>query len=146
MKCESHKIRLAVRSIALRDVYQDVVRISEKSRGGLQTGRIHKVKVGRKAAHFILRGSHPNNDGKILMDEASREKLGLEPSAECVFHIREVGFWGEILWVWGAINPAYRIAGRLGVLSFILGVLAIGPLAWEILVWSFRALSILIWG
>jgi hypothetical protein len=80
------------------------------------------------------------------MDEASREKLGLERSAECVFQIRQVGFWGEILWVWGAINPAYRIAGRLGVLSFILGAFSIAPFAWQLLVCLFRGLSILIWG
>ena len=68
----------------------------------------------------------------VLMDKASRYKLKLAPSEECDFTIREVGFWGELCWVWGATNPVYRIAGRLGVLSLVLGLAAFAPLVWDI--------------
>jgi hypothetical protein len=120
-----HKVRLSVRSAEIDDVYKDIVRISEESRGPLKTGRVHKFATGSGTAHFILRGSSPSNVGKILMDEAARAKLKLEPSAECDFDIQEVGFWGELRWAWSATDPTYRVAGKLGVLSFVLGVISL---------------------
>jgi hypothetical protein len=131
-KRADHKVTLKVRSADAEDVYKDIVRISESSRSGLKTGRIHRFSTSKGAAYFILRGSGPENDGKILMDEAARSKLNLEASVEREFAIHEVGFWGELRWVWNATDPTYRIAGRLGVLSLLLGLLAIVPIASDI--------------
>lgn len=125
MKRKSHKARLKVHGADEDDVYEDIVRIPEKDRGELKTGAIHRFSTAKGAAYFILRGSKPDNAGKILMDKASRDKLSLNPSEECDFDIREAGFWGEFCWVWRATNPVYKVAGRLGVLSFFLGIVAV---------------------
>jgi hypothetical protein len=121
-----HRVTLKAKSAREEDVYKDIVRITEKDRGDLKTGRIHKFKTSNATAYFILRGNGPSDDGKILIDEAARNKLNLGPSAESDFVIQQVGFWGELRWVWSATDPSYRIAGRLGVLSLFLGVLALG--------------------
>ncbi|HEY8948688.1 MAG TPA: hypothetical protein VIM56_07365 [Rhizomicrobium sp.] len=128
-------VSLKVRGAESEDVYKDIVRISEASRHGLKTGKVHKFSVPEGSAYFILRGSAQENDGKILMDEAARGKLNLGPGAEREFEIQEAGFWGELRWVWNATDPTYRIAGRLGVLSFSLAILALWPVAEELLRW-----------
>ena len=140
MNRTSHTVRLTVKSIEYDDVYKDIVRMSEASRDGLKTGRIHRFRTSAGAAYFILRGTKSKNDGKILMDEAARSKLNLEAKTEAEFEICEVGFWGELRWVWNATDPTYRIAGRLGALSFFLAIIALLPLIKELLGWLFQCI------
>lgn len=129
----SRQIKLKVRSAQEEDVYKDIVRISQNSRHGLKTGKIHRFKADGNHAYFILRGTGPENDGKLLIDEAARSKLSLSAGAEREFLIEEVGWWGELVWMWEATDPTYRVAGRLGVLSLLLGLLAFAPLIYSAL-------------
>lgn len=137
MSTKVHKVTLKVKSADEEDVYKDIVRIPAKDRGDLKTGRIHRFSTSNGVAYFILRGSSPDNAGRILMDEASRDKLNLKASVECEFDIREARFLGQLRWMWSATDPTYRIAGQLGVLSFALALLAFSPIyvlvgcAWE---------------
>jgi hypothetical protein len=128
-------LKLKVRSAESEDVYKDIVRISEVTRDGLKTGRVHKFSVPEGTAYFILRGTGPEHDGKLLIDEAARGKLGLSAGVERDFRIEEAGFWGELRWMWNATDPTYRIAGRLGVLSFALGLIALVPLVIDLAKW-----------
>ncbi len=127
-KRERHSGNLTVGSGEERDVYKDIVRIAEQSRGNLKAGRIHKFITPNGSAYFILRGSEvPKNIGKILMDDVSRRTMKLCLGEPYDFDIREVGFWGELWWACNAVDPTYRVAARLGVLSFFLGLAALFP-------------------
>lgn len=129
------RLSLKLRSAEYDDVYRDIVRISEATRQGLKTGRIYKFAVEGASAHFILRGTGPENDGKMLIDEAARSKLNLAAGSEVAIRISEAGWLGELAWMWSATDPTYRIAGRLGVLSFLLGLIATIPLVAALVSW-----------
>jgi len=133
-KVRERTIKLKVRSAESDDVNKDIVRIAERSRSGLKTGRIHKFTVGDQSAYFILRSCSPDDAGKIFMDETAREKLGLAGSVEREFRIERAGLLGELRWLWSATDPTYRIAAKLGVLSFCLGVVALVPLVIDLIV------------
>ena len=134
MRAKRFQGSLTVTKARKDDVYKDVVRINEKSRGDLRAGRVHKFCTIEKSAYFILRGSDEESDvGKILMDDASRNTMGLLCGQKYIFEIIEVGFWGELRWAWGAVDPTYKVAARLGVISFALGLVAVLPLARDIL-------------
>lgn len=136
------KCELIVRSAKREDVYRDIVRISEQSRGSLKNGRVHRFHTASGSGYFILRGLGSTNDGLIRMDEASRASMGLPFGQKYEFTIAEAGFWGELLWAYSATDPAYRIAAKLGVLSFVLAVIAFVPIASE---WLKFCLSFLRW-
>lgn len=125
---------LKVDSVEDEDVYKDVVRIAKTDRGSLRAGRIHRFVANGRTSYFIIRGAgNRRGQGKISMDEASRTKLGLTRGLQYSFEITEAGFWGELRWAFYATDPAYRVAARLGVLSFGLGLLALLPLAAPVL-------------
>ena len=128
-------LTLRVRSAKYNDIYKDIVRVSEQSREGLLPGRVHKFISPNKTAYFILRGAGPKDDGLIRMDEESRKKLAVKYGETYDFEISPVGFLGEMKWAFGATDPSYRIAARLGVLSFFLGLFAFVPVLWNLLKW-----------
>ena len=120
-------VKLKVRATDPDDINKDIVRVAERRRAGLKIGRIHKFTVGDQSAYFILRSCAPEDAGKIFMDEAAREKLGLSAGADKEFKIERASLWGEICWLWNATDPTYRIAAKLGVLSLGLGIIALVP-------------------
>jgi hypothetical protein len=113
--------------------------------GLFDPGRIQRFITSKGTAYFILRGRSSADAGKITMDQACRSKLALSAGAECDFDIREAGFWGELRWMWSATDPTYRAAGRLGVLSLFLAVVALIPLALPQLAYALEASASLIW-
>jgi hypothetical protein len=124
------------------DVYKDIIRIRDDCRGNLKAGRVHRFTTAHGSGSFILRGSDDTNDiGKILMDDASRNTLNLCPRKEYDFKIREVGFLGELWWACFAVDPTYRVAARLGVISFVLGLFAFAPLAWQVVTYAFAVIK-----
>lgn len=125
MAKRKHAANLVVRSARYADVYKDTIRIAEVDRGNLRTGRIHRFKMGSKVAYAVLRGLSPVHAGKILMDEATRERLDAGYGASTDITISEASFWGQLRWGWDATDPTYSTATRLGVLSFGLGLLSL---------------------
>lgn len=118
-------VTLTVRSARDADVYRDTIRIAEADRGSLKTGTICRFKAGDATAYAILRGLGPARNGEILIDEALRDRLKV-PYGQCQqFEIQQVGFLGSLMWGWNATDPTYATAARLGVLSFVLGVIAV---------------------
>lgn len=121
-----HSVALVPRSADKDDVYKDIVRIPRSYRGDLRYGFVHKFRVGRESSYFILRGAADKHDNVIMLDAESRKKLRLpsKVSDPVNFEITEANFWGELMWAWKATDPAYRVAAKLGVLSFFLGILS----------------------
>jgi hypothetical protein len=137
--------KLEVHQLKSDEVYKDIVRIKDDSRGCLREGKIHKFSTARGSHYFILRGNEEaNGSGKILMDDVSRLTMNLCRNEPYEFVIKEVGFFEELLWALRAVDPSYRVAATLGVLSFALGVLAFAPVAWGILVWAWGLLALFI--
>ena len=116
---------LTVKSARYADVYRDTIRITEADRGPLKTGTICRIKAGDATAYAILRGLGAARKGEILLDEALRERLKVPYGESHQFRVKQVGFWGSLLWGWNATDPTYATAARLGVLSFWLGVIAV---------------------
>ena len=128
MKRRQFKGKLEVHQGRGGEVFQDIVRIHENSRNGLRPGHVHKFSTPGKSAYFILRGSEEAKDlGRILMDDISRQTMGLCLGQTEDFEIVEANFLGELRWAWSASETAYRVAARLAVVSFGLGVLALAP-------------------
>lgn len=124
-----HRCDLKVDGVSDDDVYKDIVRISKRDRGSLRAGHIHCFKANGRSSYFVLRGvGNRIGYGKIFMDDAARTKLDLKRGQQFSFEIKEAGFWGELRWAFFATDPAYRVAARLGVLSFALALIALLPL------------------
>lgn len=127
---------LEVHQIKKDDIYKDIIRIKQESRGDLREGRVHKFITKHGSGYFILRGNQEvDSADRILMDDITRDTLHLCRDAKYRFQIEEATFWGELRWAWGAVDPAYRVSAKLGVLSFGLGILALAPVAWSMLDW-----------
>lgn len=126
MAKRAQKAKLVVRSARYADVYKDTIRLAEGDRGNLRTGRIHRFKIGGKVAYAVLRGLSPVHAGKILMDEATRDRLEVGYGSSVEVSITEASFLGQLRWGWEATDPTYATATRLGVLSFVLGILSFG--------------------
>lgn len=125
---------LEVHQLKGDDVYKDVIRIKNESRGDLAEGRVHKFCTKHGCGYFVLRGNEAcDGVGQILMDGITRDKLHICRDTKYRFQITEATFWGELRWAWSAVDPAYRVSAKLGVLSFLLGILALMPMAWDFL-------------
>lgn len=119
-------MKLTVKSALEGDVFKDIVRIHQDNRGSIKAGRVCKISVKNgKEKLFIVRGLPVNQNDKILMDDLSREALGVELGKEYEFEVQETGFWGKIWWACSVADPIPRIAAQLGVLSVVLGALGV---------------------
>jgi hypothetical protein len=107
-----------------RDIYKDSVRINIHDRVGHTKGHVYKLFVGNRMARVFLRGT--DQPGTITMDLETRDRLGVRLNEPILIKLQK-GFWivDELIWAWRASDPAYRIASKLGVLSFLLGVLSL---------------------
>ncbi|WP_029414950.1 hypothetical protein [Brevundimonas bacteroides] len=131
-------VQLLVRSARSEDVYKDVIRIAEADRSGLRTGRIHKIRTGGSHAYAVLRGLG-KAEGKILLDEAVRQRLGVTYGQTHEFKLNEAGFLDQLGWGWNATDPTYSSATKLGVLSFWLGLISLVLSVGAILFGAFSA-------
>jgi hypothetical protein len=125
-------VKLAVRQVVEADVYRDIVRIPEVHRYDTLGKRVPdgticllRVRGTARERRIALRGCGKVTEAVVKMDEKTREDLGVTLNAEYDFEIEPQGWLGELRFVWTAHNPAYRVAGRLGVLSGVLGVLGV---------------------
>lgn len=119
-------MKLTVKSALEGDVFKDIVRIHQENRGPIKAGRVCKISVKNgKEKFFIVRGLPVNQNSKILMDDISREALGVELGEEYEFEVKEAGLWGKVWWACTVADTAPRIAAQLGVLSVILGALGV---------------------
>jgi hypothetical protein len=59
------------------------------------------------------------------MDGNLRQKLGVRQGQWHDFTLESCSIFDEFLWLWQASDPAFRIAGRLGLISLFLGVVSL---------------------
>jgi hypothetical protein len=85
----------------------------------IHKNHVYRLMVNNKSRLVALRGSYNNG---ISMDEVTREKLGIQANRSYHFDFYKTTWIGQFLWAWGATDPAYRIATRLGALSLVLGI------------------------
>lgn len=125
MEIKEYEANLVVRPAHADDVFKDIARIHESDRKGSRAGLVYRLSVNRKTAFTIVRGMKDGAKGTILLDEITRDNLGIEINEQCLFKIAKAGFWGQLRWSWGTSDPAYRVAARLALISLGLGVLGL---------------------
>jgi hypothetical protein len=118
------------------DVYKDIVRIPEDQRRedhgfAIPEGTLCSIKTGQLRTYAFVRGLSESVEAVILIDDRTRNKLGVESGAKYDFEIEPTKTWGQIRWAWHAADPAYRIGSRLCLLSLLLGFvgLALGAVS-----------------
>ena len=118
---------LELHQALFRDVYKDVARIHELSRGGIVSGRICNLSANGKSRLVVVRGigeGRPHEQGWIRLDEVTRDHLGLRYKESYHFQLNEAGWWQRLRWAWNASEPGSQIAAQLSIVSLILGGLA----------------------
>lgn len=123
------------------DIYNDVVRIHQSQRNGIEAGSICALRVIRNATRcwprlVIVRGleragskrsdcSIPDIDQPnwIRLDEVTRRKLGVRTGSTYEFEIAKVPCLMEFIWAFQSSNPTTRIATQISIATFILGAL-----------------------
>jgi hypothetical protein len=118
-------VQLTVRSARSDDVYKDIARIGRDDRGKFRTGRPYRFSVNGRSVPLVLRGVGAQNRGAILIDEATRSRLGVQYGKPYEFQVRELGFFAELWWGWGSSDPTVRSMSRVAVISLGLGTLSV---------------------
>lgn len=117
--------KLTVMQQSMRDVFQDIARVSHEHRNGCKTGKVIVISTDGKTARAVARGAEAFDRNGIYLDEATRERLGVRQNREYDFTIRPGGWIDEFLWAWHASNAMPRVGARLGILSVGLGGLGL---------------------
>jgi hypothetical protein len=112
------------------DIYKDIIRIPEPFRKDnrertIPEGKLCKVRVMNKSVAAILRGYKNSTEAIIALDEIQRNRLGISVDEDVEIDINVIGIIGEFQWAYRASEPAYRIAGKMGLLSLTLGILGL---------------------
>ena len=119
-------MKLQVQMAAREDVYRDLARIPEAHRRGrdgktIIEGSVCKISAGSASTYALLRGCQVTDQPVILLDERTRNELGLSCGQSVDFVIKPAGLSGQFRWAWSASDPAYRIGARMAVISVALG-------------------------
>lgn len=121
------------------ETYRDMARIPEKFRldqfgKPIAEGQICEVTLNRQggdSAYVIVRGMSVSDDTPyIQLDEVTRGRLGvteadLDAKKGLPFLLDKTGTVGQVLFAWGASDPAYRVLARVAVLSAVLTIIAV---------------------
>ena len=121
-------MKLRVDFAAAEDVYRDIVRVPERYRLDthqrlIREGSVCRVRAPNGVCYAIVRGLNAASSPAIQIDERLRNALGVKVGQDVDVQLDQVGIWGQFFWAWGASDPAYRVAARLGLLSVVLGFL-----------------------
>jgi hypothetical protein len=130
-----NKIALQVHEIDREDIFLDSVRVHYSHRPGIRSGRLFRVTAvaNGKSIFAIARNTLQNDREGIWLDDELRKKLGrLREGNVTLFEFTKASSLREIVWLWNASNPANRIPGRLGVVSFGLGIVGLLLGAWSV--------------
>lgn len=122
--------KLKVFRIAKEDVYKDIVRIPEthrtdKNGNTIEESTVCGVSGTPKTSFVVLRGYEDSTEAEIHMDDSTRIRLGVKLHETYDFQFKPARFSGQLRWAWKASETGYRVASRLGIAGFILGVLSL---------------------
>ncbi len=85
-----------------------------------------------KSIFAIARNTLKNDKEGIWLDDEQRKNLSIRDGDKLNFDFTKASSLREIVWLWNASNPANRIPGRLGVVSFGLGIVGLLLGAWSV--------------
>jgi hypothetical protein len=118
-------LKLKVHQVATSDVFQDMVRVYRSHRHGIRAGQLCRVKANGATILAVARESPNNETDGIWLDDAMRTRLGLREGTTADFEINGARWDQEFTWLWRASDPVNRTAGRLAVISFVLGLIGL---------------------
>jgi hypothetical protein len=103
----------------------DIVRVHYSHRRAIKAGQICSIIANGATVLAAARGA-PKNDVKgIWLGDERIHKLHLKEGAQADFEIKKARWDQQFTWLWYATDPANRTAGRLGVISFALGLIGL---------------------
>lgn len=137
--------RLTVRQLKDKDVYKDMVRIAEVYRidedgDPIEESTVCWIDGTPQSSVAVLRGCKKCAYPVIHMDERTRNRLGVQIGDVYEFVFRRAGMWGQLRWAWDASETGYRVASRLAVMGFVLGLLAFIPVLVDLVASVWRCL------
>jgi hypothetical protein len=121
-------MRLMVHQVLRDDIFHDMVRVHRSHREGINAGQIIRVSANGKTVLAVARGAPGNDTNGIWLDDVMRTRLSFKEGATAKFKMDKASWLQEFTWLWHSSDPVNRTAGRLGVISFVLGLfgLALG--------------------
>ena len=106
--------------MAVSDIFSDRVRLNYSHRVGIKSGSICRLRTNNAQALVEVRNT--NIKDCIWLDDDTRGRLNVQEGVEYEFgQLELVGFVGEMIWFARAANPVNRVAGKMGLLSLVLG-------------------------
>ena len=123
---------LRIHKVDREDIFQDLVRVHISHRKGIRAGRLCRVTINGKSIVAVARNSLRNDTKGIWLDNSQRAKLGVKAGDDADFSITPTSWYEELLWIWRASDPVNRTAGRLGILSLLLGITGVVLGAWSV--------------
>jgi hypothetical protein len=121
---------LNVKRLDSEEANGDVVHIPKNYREGIPRNSMAILQVGKIKKRLYVLGSN-EDEPCIFMDLTTRNYFDVHTGEQVQFTIRKCWIGGTLFWSMSHTNPALRIASQLGVVSLILGVVSIIPLAIE---------------
>ena len=121
---------LKVKTISSDDLLKDIVRLNSAYRPNIRYGELCRIRCGTKEVFAIARNAPEDNT--IGLELHLREDLNVKPGQDANFDIQKARWLDELWWVWRATDPLHRTAGRLGILSLVLGCLGVALGAWSL--------------
>lgn len=109
---------------------KDIVRIPEthrtdKNGNTIEESTVCGVSGTPKTSFVVLRGYQDSTEAEIHMDDSTRIRLGVKLYETYDFQFKPARFYGQLRWAWKASETGYRVASRLGIAGFMLGVLSL---------------------
>jgi len=118
-------VSLVVHELDKDDFLQDIVRVHYLHRKDIKAGQICCLTVKGVPVLAAARGAPKNDVTGIWLSDAMRSRLGLKKGMTADFEIKKARWDQQFAWLWYATDPVNRTAGRLGVISFVLGLIGL---------------------
>jgi hypothetical protein len=118
-------VNLLVHQAAKDDILRNIVRVHRSHRPDIKAGQVCRITTNGCTIVAVARGSPSNDVDGIWLDDAMRFKLGVKEGKTADFKIRKARWDQEFTWMWSSSDPVDRTAGRLGIISLILGLIGL---------------------
>ncbi|HYB61241.1 MAG TPA: hypothetical protein VEH50_07160 [Methylomirabilota bacterium] len=123
---------LKVHQLSGTEVYRDIIRVNEEHRTDkrgrrIKEGQVCLVRANGRKCRAVLRGFQSSTAQEIRMDDYTRgrDKLDLKLDQLYLFEFKKVWPGGTWLWAWDASEMGYRVASRIALISFLMGLAAL---------------------
>src|SRR5262249_8587120 len=118
-------VSLVVHELEKDEFLHDIVRVHYSHRQDIKAGQICCLTVNGFTVLAAARGAPKNDVNGIWLPDAMRSHLGLKKGMRAEFKIEKARWDQQFAWLWYSSDPVNRTAGRLGVISFILGLIGL---------------------